>query len=191
MARNKLIGHILDERLKEIGIAKGNTFDRELKWKKRQWNIAPALENKDNNTFIIDKKGITHCYVNVNESDGTIHFLTPKQLNLYSGTNPIDKCGECGGRISVDSQEARIVNRKNIIKSFWGLDNSGRREYGYCPLSPETMLSRAQFEINGCPLVRVYITNWNQLTLLDQQTIDSQLRSSGFKDIGEFDSRVK
>lgn len=120
--RNKLIGHILDERLSEIGTAKGNTFDRELKWKKRQWNIAPALE--DNNVFIRDKKGITHCYVNVNESDGTIHFLTPKQLNLYSGTNPIDKCGECGGRISIDSQEARIVNRKNIIKSFWGLDNS-------------------------------------------------------------------
>ena len=71
------------------------------------------------------------------------------------------------------------------------IDNSGRREYGYCPISPETMLSRAQFEINGCPLIRVYITNWNQLTVLDQQTIDSQLRSAGFKDIGEFDSRVK
>lgn len=70
-------------------------------------------------------------------------------------------------------------------------DNTGRREYGYCPISPETMLSRAQFEVNGCPLVRVYITNWNQLTILDQQTIDSQLRSAGFKDIGEFDSRVK
>lgn len=71
------------------------------------------------------------------------------------------------------------------------IDNSGRREYGYCPISPETMLSRAQFEINGCPLVRVYISNWNELSPTDQTTIDTQLRSLGFKDIGEFDYRVK
>lgn len=121
MARkNKLIGHILDEKLKELGIAKGNTFDKELKWKKRQWNVTDA----DKDVFIVDRKGITHCYVNVNMADGTIHFLTPKQLNLYNGTKPIDKCGECGGRISIDAEEHRIVNRKNIIKSFWGLDNS-------------------------------------------------------------------
>lgn len=71
------------------------------------------------------------------------------------------------------------------------IDNSGRREYGYCPIAPETMLSRAQFEINGCPLIRTYITNWNQLTITEQTTIDTQLRAIGFKDISEFDSRVK
>ena len=71
------------------------------------------------------------------------------------------------------------------------IDNSGRREYGYCPISPETLLSRAQFEINGCPLIRVYISNWNELTTIDQTTIDTQLKSLGFKDIGDFDSRVK
>lgn len=71
------------------------------------------------------------------------------------------------------------------------IDNSGRREYGYCPIAPETMLSRAEFEINGCPLVRTYITNWDRLTITEQTTIDSQLRALGFKDISEFDSRVK
>ena len=71
------------------------------------------------------------------------------------------------------------------------LDNSGRREYGYCPINPETLLSRAQFEISGCPVVRVYISNWNQLTTLEQTTIDSQMRALGFKDISEFDIRVR
>lgn len=71
------------------------------------------------------------------------------------------------------------------------IDNSGRREYGYCPLNTESLSSRAQIEVNGCPLVRVFITNWNQLSPIDQQTIDSQMRALGFKDIGEFDSRVK
>lgn len=121
MGKNKLICHILDDNRKEVGTTKGNTFDAELKWKKRQWNIA---EESKKTCFITDKKGITHVYVNVNEADGTLHILTPKQLNLYSGTTPIDKCGECGGQISIDAQSHRIVNQKNIIKGFWGIDNS-------------------------------------------------------------------
>lgn len=71
------------------------------------------------------------------------------------------------------------------------IDNAGRREYGYCPMTPESLSSRAQIEVNGCPLVRVFITNWNQLSSIDQSTIDSQMRALGFKDIGEFDNRVK
>lgn len=71
------------------------------------------------------------------------------------------------------------------------LDDNNRREYGYCPISPETMSSRVQFEINGCPVVRVYIVNWNQLTTLEQTTLDTQMRSAGFRDIGEFDARVR
>ena len=71
------------------------------------------------------------------------------------------------------------------------VDNSGRREYGYCPIQPETMLSRAQFEINGCPIIRVYVTNWDKLTSLEQTTVDSQLRTMGFKDISELDSSVR
>lgn len=70
------------------------------------------------------------------------------------------------------------------------LDNN-RREYGYCPITPESMLNKAQFEINGCPIVRVYIVNWNQLSSLEQTTIDTQMRNAGFKDIGELDARTK
>lgn len=71
------------------------------------------------------------------------------------------------------------------------LDNSNRREYGYCPLAPEGISSRVSLQVNGCPLMRVYISNWNQLTTLEQTTVDTQLRSMGFKDIGEFDVRVR
>ena len=78
-----------------------------------------------------------------------------------------------------------------IIENSITLDNSDRREYGYCPISPEVMLSKAQFEINGCPIVRVYVSNWNSLSEIEKSTIDTQLRSSGFKDIGELDQRVK
>lgn len=78
-----------------------------------------------------------------------------------------------------------------LIPNTSTIDNAGRREYGYCPVDPSTISSRAQLEINGCPLIRAYVTNWNSLTPSDQSTIDSQMRLLGFKDIGEFDNRVK
>lgn len=92
--------------------------------------------------------------------------------------------------ISVSSFSGLIIFAHGLTISP-SVDQEGRREYGYCPISPENMLSRAQFEINGCPLIRVYVTNWNQLSTPDQQTLDTQLRSAGFKDISELDSRVK
>ena len=121
MGKNKLIGHIL-ENMQEVGIAKGNTFDAQLKWKKRQWDISPEIKEE---CFIYDKKHRAHCWLDVNQADGTYHFLTPEKLNLFtSARDVIDKCGECGGQISIDAQVHRIVNQRNIVKSFWGLDNS-------------------------------------------------------------------
>lgn len=71
------------------------------------------------------------------------------------------------------------------------IDNSGRREYVYCPIDPALLSSRTTYEINGCPTVRVYVDNWNSLTALDKTSIDSQLRSSGFKDVSEVSELVK
>lgn len=64
------------------------------------------------------------------------------------------------------------------------IDNAGRREYTYCPIS-DTLSKSLNAEINGCPLVRIYVNNWNSLTPLEQSTIDSQLRVIGFVDSGE------
>jgi len=64
------------------------------------------------------------------------------------------------------------------------LDNSGRREYTYCPIS-DTLAKSINGEINGCPISRVYINHWNQLTPLQQTDIDTKLRAIGFVDSGE------
>jgi len=64
------------------------------------------------------------------------------------------------------------------------LDNSGRREYTYCPIS-DTLAKAINGEINGCPLSRVYIKDWNKLTPLQQTDIDTKLRAIGFVDSGE------
>jgi hypothetical protein len=64
------------------------------------------------------------------------------------------------------------------------VDNANRREYTYCPLS-DTDVKSFGGEIDGCPVVRVYVNNWSTLTPTEQTTIDTLLRSKGFVDSGE------
>jgi len=63
------------------------------------------------------------------------------------------------------------------------VDNSNRREYTYCPINDQ--LAKTNISVEGCPLVRVYVNNWSQLTSLQQTTIDTQIRGLGFVDAGE------
>lgn len=64
------------------------------------------------------------------------------------------------------------------------LDSSNRREYTWCPMT-DSNAKTLNAEINGCPLVRVYINDWNRLTPLQQSDIDSRMRAMGFVDAGE------
>jgi len=70
------------------------------------------------------------------------------------------------------------------------VDDSGRREYVYCPINPSLLDTSTTYELNGCPTVRIYVDNWNSLTALKQSSIDTQLRSAGFKDPNELISNV-
>jgi len=70
------------------------------------------------------------------------------------------------------------------------IDNSGRKEYVYCPINPSLLDTSTTYELNGCPTVRIYVDRWNSLTPLQQTNIDTQLRSSGFKDPSELVSNV-
>lgn len=121
MKHGKLIAHILDNK-REVGTRKGKTFQDSIKWNKREWAISEQARNQG---FIFDRKGVAHLYIDVNLADKIFYFLTPTDLNLYDHAGkPIDKCGECGGNISIDAQANRILNNKTIYKSFWGMDNS-------------------------------------------------------------------
>jgi len=64
------------------------------------------------------------------------------------------------------------------------IDSSGRREYTYCPIS-DSLVKSLNAEINGCPLIRIYVNHWSSLTPLQQTDIDTKLRAIGFVDSGE------
>lgn len=71
------------------------------------------------------------------------------------------------------------------------VDNSDRREYVYCPIDTEELKVITTYEINGCPLVRVYIDNWTKLTLEEQTIIGQQMKANGFKDVGAVDRELR
>ena len=73
----------------------------------------------------------------------------------------------------------------SVIPNSISVDSSNRREYVYCPIDSLLLSSKTTYEINGCPIVRIYVDNWNNLSALDQASIDTQLRNAGFKDVGE------
>lgn len=64
------------------------------------------------------------------------------------------------------------------------VDNANRREYTYCPIS-DSNAKLMNAEINGCPVVRVFVNNWSNLSVAEQTAIDTRMRSMGFVDAGE------
>jgi len=104
----------MQDMINEVGLVKTKLYSQEIQWKKRMWPIASdAVAWKD-------KKGISHMFFDVNESDGIIRFLTPDKMN-YTG---IDKCAECGNRISIDAKNTYDLLKRKTINAIWGLDQS-------------------------------------------------------------------
>lgn len=134
-SKNTLVCHIMSGNTKEVGTAKTKLYAQEFQWRKRMWAIdADAIP-------WVDKKGISHLFVDVNESDGIIRFLEPRKLNLSAPFNttcpkcneplefpaieaPIDLCGKCGDRITYDARNVRDLLKRKTIDTFWGLDSS-------------------------------------------------------------------
>ena len=75
-----------------------------------------------------------------------------------------------------------IIMTAGLASGVITLDNN-RREYTWCPINDQ--LAKTNIEVNGCPIVRVYVNDWNRLTVLQQASIDSQMRGLGFVDAGE------
>lgn len=104
----------MDNLRNEVGIAKTKVYAQEFQWKKRMWPISKeAVAWKD-------RKGVSHMFFDVNESDGTIRFLPPIKFN-YKG---VDKCRQCGNRISIDARNTYDLLKRNTIKAIWGFDSS-------------------------------------------------------------------
>lgn len=110
--KNVLICHIMENEKKEIARVKTRTHKQDFVWRKRAWPIAQ-------DAIWVDKKGISHLHINVNEADGTYRFLYSQKNNIVD-----DKCTQCGGRISIDALNVRSMTSRKVIQSIWGVDQS-------------------------------------------------------------------
>lgn len=135
---NNLLVHIMfDGDISEVGTAKAKVYDQQIMWRKRMWPI-----DKDAIPWI-DRKGVSHLFMDINQSDGTYRFLEPRKLNLQQPeiikctscdkdielpfpryTKPLDMCTQCGGSISYDARNVRDMLKRKTIDTFWGLDTS-------------------------------------------------------------------
>lgn len=97
---------------KEIAVKKTKTFNQEFNWKKRTFPI-------DYKAIWIDRKGISHLHIQVNEADGTYRFMYNIKDNIID-----DKCSACGGKISIDAKNVRDLTKRKTINAIWGLDQS-------------------------------------------------------------------
>lgn len=102
----KLLVHILQNGVEVDKPVKARIFDRDVRWNKRQWFIYPPR-------FIYDSKGIAHQYVDVND-----------EAVLTFHKDHTDKCRKCGGKMTIDTQQARSLGRNGIFHAIWGLDSS-------------------------------------------------------------------
>jgi len=122
MARNKnaeLQIHILDAFHTEVGVPKAKTFSQDFTWNKRTFPISPDAVG------YVDKKGVKHLFCDANEADGTLRWLSPRKVNLLDSKGDIiDKCAQCGGKISIDASNVRDLVKRKTISTFWGLDSS-------------------------------------------------------------------
>ena len=67
------------------------------------------------------------------------------------------------------------------------LQNETRKEYVYCPIDTELLDKSVTYEINGCPIIRVYVENYDRLDTLKRTQIDNTLRTDGFIPKEEFE----
>jgi hypothetical protein len=115
-----------EDSIHEIAVVKTRVYNTEFVWNKRTWPIDPEA------IPWVDKKGVNHFFVSVNESDGIIRFMKPMKHNLLNGElcdkcgcpKPLNQCEKCGGKISYDAQSVKSLVNKNTHQKYWGVDNS-------------------------------------------------------------------
>lgn len=60
-----------------------------------------------------------------------------------------------------------------------------RKAFSYCPISSDTenILGKygVSYNIEGCPLSRLYVDNWDKLDKTTQQNIVNELLASGYR----------
>jgi len=85
---------------------KSKIYEQSITWKKRQYPIVP-------DRFYYDHKGIAHQQVDAND----VSVLT------YHKDHE-NNCKKCGGKMTIDARQARMLGRSGVFHAIWGIDST-------------------------------------------------------------------
>lgn len=85
--------------------------------------------------------------------------------------------------ISIPMAIAQIKIDSSVKDTLTPTDN--RKSFGYCPIDTDTQTVLTKygvtFEIESCPIARIYIDNWDRLDDASQQAIVDELQQKGYR----------
>jgi hypothetical protein len=85
---------------------KAKIYEQSITWKKRQYPIVPER-------FYYDHEGNAHQQVDAND----VSVLT------YHKDHE-NNCKKCGGKMTIDARQARMLGRNGVFHAIWGIDST-------------------------------------------------------------------
>jgi len=101
----KLLVHVMQGNIEVAKPIKTAIYSQQVEWKQRMYPIS-------HNDFITDFKGEKHVYVEANN-------LATKRFG-----QTVDKCKDCGKKMSIDARNARDLLKRKTIEAIWGIDST-------------------------------------------------------------------
>jgi hypothetical protein len=101
-----LIVHVMQNGVEVAKPIKSKIYEQKVVWNKRQYPVVPSR-------FYYDHKGVAHQQVDAND----VAVLT------YHKDHE-DNCRKCGGKMTIDARQARMLGRNGVFHAIWGIDSS-------------------------------------------------------------------
>lgn len=102
----ELFVHIMQNGVEVAKPIKAKIYEQYVTWNKRQYPIIPSR-------FYYDYKGVAHQQVDSND----VSVLTYKKDHE-------DNCRKCGGKMTIDARQARMLGRNGVFHAIWGIDST-------------------------------------------------------------------
>jgi len=102
----KLFVHVMQNGVEVAKPLKAKIYEQSITWKKRQYPIVPQR-------FYYDHEGNAHQQVDAND----ISVLTFDKDHE-------NNCKKCGGKMTIDARQARMLGRSGVFHAIWGIDST-------------------------------------------------------------------
>jgi len=102
----KLFVHVMQNGVEVDKPLKAKIYEQSITWKKRQYPIVPER-------FYFDHEGNAHQQVDSNDASVLTYHKDHE-----------NNCKKCGGKMTIDARQARMLGRNGVFHAIWGIDST-------------------------------------------------------------------